>query len=229
MVGYYRTRNVIVDTCPQLCKIATSLVNSALDGRVASSLVEPYVLQSLKAVCEENNLRVEIPPARHWFDIRIENIPINLKVTTGGVDNAFNKTAIYYSLVGREPSGTVNTFDQFYREIVAGEWKALRDPKSEYHYLVIDKTTGGFLFRSLLDIEGLHPNPHNTLQIHWKHEFGRQNIPPTPTRDAGMRILLTCQESIQRYTNSYKLFLDANIPQDVRFPSFKRDNRNGLK
>jgi hypothetical protein len=85
------------------------------DGRIDSIIDEDKYLNGLKDILKTKNpmCKIDIRKARFWYDIRIQNIPINLKLTSGGTDNAFNKKAILYSLSGEEifsASMSVNEF-----------------------------------------------------------------------------------------------------------------------
>ena len=71
------------------------------DGRITSAVKQNEYLNLLEKGLKENHPSLKFehePVARHWWDFRVNGIPINLKLTEGGTDNAFNKTSIIYTI-----------------------------------------------------------------------------------------------------------------------------------
>ena len=101
MVSYKSVVAAIKAVC---AKINLNYVSEE-DGRLLSALKEKEYLNLLIKGLEKHYSDIKIITAkkRGWFDIRIQGIPINLKITAGGTDNAFNKSAIIYSISGEEP------------------------------------------------------------------------------------------------------------------------------
>ena len=83
------------------------------DGRITSAIKEKEYLDILERELKlkDPTIIIERPKERYWYDIRINTIPINLKITTGGTDNAFNKVAIF----GEEPSNKCMNYNQWYK------------------------------------------------------------------------------------------------------------------
>lgn len=217
-MSYPSLRNLILEACPGVTKYLNELSKGDMDGRLASAGLEREVVKILqdhirKEGAEE--VEFEIPKDRHWFDVRIGGIPINIKITNGGTDNAFNKVAVLYSLTGWEPPLKNMNFNQFYHHLLETPWVRERNPLAEYHYLVFHKTTGEFLFRSLLDIEAFQSNPSNILQICWKNELRRPDSQPSHPLDSGIRILKICQKSLKTALESSETFINANIETEV--------------
>ena len=87
------------------------------DGRLTSAVKEKEYLNLLEVGLKANHptVRFEHQPAeRWWWDCRIQGIPINLKLTTGGTDNAFNKVAIIYSITGTEITKKNMNYNTFF-------------------------------------------------------------------------------------------------------------------
>ena len=149
------------------------------DGRSQSANLEAQTLQLLKShLLQMYPLwSIELSKARAFYDLKINGIYINLKLTAGKTaDNSSSKKGIYYSITGQESSypasSNWNTFFKMLQQAKAqGRFKQVRNKTSEYHYLVIHKTTGAVLFKPIFDIHTYKSNPSNDLQIHWNNEF----------------------------------------------------------
>ncbi len=123
--------------------INVSFTTAATDGRISSAMKESEYLTTLKTALPAH-FTIEIAKDRHWYDVRINDIPINLKLTTGGTDNAFNKVALIYTITGVEPAKRNMNFNELWAHLKhkATPKKRTRDRQTEYHYLVVDKSTG---------------------------------------------------------------------------------------
>lgn len=143
------------------------------DGRINSAIMEDKLLEKLQSVLNNSypEIKVDIPTHRFWYDIKIDDIPINLKITSGGTDNAFNKNAIIYSIIGYDLKFFSGSFESLWYKTIIYEKKKVRDKTTEYHYLVFDKSSGRFLLKPIFDIHSYTSNPCNILQINWKNEF----------------------------------------------------------
>ena len=185
------------------------------DGRLVSAVAEKDYLDALETRLKARNaaINVERPKERHWYDVRINGIPINLKITSGGTDNAFNKTAIYYTFTGQEFDKHNMNYNEWFNYILAASKKTKRIHESEYHYLVVDKATGKVLFKSILDIHSYKSNPCNIMQINWKNEFANSEyaIDDSKFIDKQRELLQTVQTSIRKSIESMKAFADADI------------------
>lgn len=195
---YAETIAAIKKVCEKI-NISYSLTG---DGRIVSAVKEKEYLDALvEALKEEDPYTVcEIPKDRHWYDIRINSIPINLKITKGGTDNAFNKVAFLYTLTGVEVKKKNMNMNKWFEQIQTIPHKTERDRHTEYHYLVVDKDTGTVLLKSILDIHTYKSNPANIFQINWKKEF--KNIdyvtPESKYRSALLEMFGTVQKSIRQ-------------------------------
>ena len=195
------------------------------DGRITSTMKEgPF----LEALIQDLNSRhpdwkYEIPKARHWFDISINDLPINLKLTDcASSDNASNKRAFYYSICGALHNYPASSnWNRFWQELTFAKQqqngksvKTIRDPRTEYHYLVVNKKTGAILFKPIFDIKNYYPNPSNEFQIKWGDEFAAIDYYCAPTPEAYQQkiqqLLGTLQKSITEMIKNVQQFAIAD-------------------
>jgi hypothetical protein len=185
------------------------------DGRIVSAIKEKEYLTTLQKSLNITHptFNIEIPKDRFWYDIRINEIPLNLKLTTGGTDNAFNKEAIIYTLSGVGVDKKNMNFCIFWDKCMNCQKKDVRDKSTEYHYLVVNKITGKILIKSILDIHTFKTNPCNIMQINWKNEFNHidYEISDDDFKEKIKQILKTIQTSVKQYISSTQKFADANV------------------
>jgi len=185
------------------------------DGRILSAVKEPEYLECLTKGLSTYYPEIEILQSkkRGWYDIRIGGLPINLKITSGGTDNAFNKTAILFTLSGKEPKKNNMNYNQFLKAITANPIKNQRDRMTEYHYLVVNKQDGAVLFKSILDIHTYKTNPCNNLQINWTHEFAHIDVVTADTKykDKLKSLLHAIQASVKQLITSMTEFAEADL------------------
>ena len=191
--------SAIVEACDTIVVDCTS--DQDVDGRLQSAFKESEYLDKLIMHLSRHFPTLDIirPRARHWYDISIGGIPINLKITNGGTDNAFNKTAIIYSITGTEVKENMN-LNKMRHHLITIPWKSKRELQSEYHYLVLHKTTGQFIIKPIFDIHTFKPNPCNDLQINWTNEFkfDKYSIDDFSWRTKAIELLEVVQISTQR-------------------------------
>jgi hypothetical protein len=212
LVPYKKTYDEIVKACAAI-QIGFEVSE---DGRIESAVKETEYLDKLNDLLIASNPDFWIvrPKARHWYDIKINEIPINLKLTTGGTDNAFNKKAIAYSMSGDDDVPSNTNFDKWFAHLKAMPKKEVRDRASEYHYLVLNKNTGQLLFKSIFDIHSYKSNPCNDMQISWAQEFLNADYKVVSNEDykAKVRELLkTVQRSVKQLIASMNDFASADI------------------
>jgi hypothetical protein len=185
------------------------------DGRLTSALKETEYLHALKTGLLENNptYEIEIPKERYWYDVLINNIPINLKLTTGGTDNAFNKTAIVFTISGQILEKRNMNFNQWYYIVKSCPKKEKRDHKTEYHYLVVNKDSGKVMLKSILDIHTYKSNPCNDLQINWANEFKHIDhyTPDALFTEKIKELLTTVQTSVKQAISGMNEFASATL------------------
>ena len=208
---YAATIAAIKNVCEKI-NISYSLTG---DGRIISAVKEKEYLDALvKGLKEEDPYMVcEVGKDRHWYDIRINGIPINLKITKGGSCNAFQKVGFLYTLTGVEVKKKNMNMNKWFEHIQTMPHKKERDRQTEYHYLAVDKDTGRVLLKSILDIRAYNSNPANIFQIDWKKEF--KNIdyvtPESKYRSALLELFGTVQKSISQAISGMDKFAGADL------------------
>lgn len=199
-------------------KINISFPDNA-DGRITSAIKEDEYIYSLKQLL--NNSYPELvfetqAVKRWWWDFRINNIPFNLKLTTGGRDNALNKVAVLYSIVGKEIKQKNINFNKFFKILKETRYEN-RNHMNEYHYLVVNKKSGEVLIKSIFDIHTYFSNPCNYLQISWANEFKNSKY---KTKDIDIKnkittLITTIQESIIKSISAMNEFANADIHKEI--------------
>ena len=187
------------------------------DGRITSAVKEKPYLDKLEAGLKAKypSFKIIRPKERFWYDIQINTIPINLKLTTGKTDNAFNKRSIVASVSCSDPSITQNTnFNKLYDALKGCAKSKERNPSTEYHYLAVHKNTGSILLKSILDIHSYKPNPSNILQINWDNEFNNIEYACSDFKAKTRELLKTIQTSLKKQYENSKKFIDADIDKD---------------
>lgn len=211
MLSYEETIAAIKAEC---AKINLSYASGG-DGRITSAVKEKEYLDLLEIglITRDPTIRIERPKERHWYDIRINHIPINLKLTTGGTDNAFNKVAILFTLSGTEVTKRNMNYNQFYKTIQETPKKAIRDRATEYHYLAVHKDNGSILLKSILDIHTYKTNPCNDLQINWNNEFAHMDyvVPDSDYQKKVIELLSAIQTSVRQAIAGMKEFAESNL------------------
>jgi hypothetical protein len=145
------------------------------DGRITSAVKENEYLSKLKEALGAQ-FNFEIPKKRAWYDFKVDGIHINLKITDGGADNAFNKNALVFTWGGVVPSKAPGNMNKMLRILKDLPRLEQRDPLTEYYYLVVHKKTGVVLLKSMVDIHTYKDNcAGNVMQINWKSEFEHAN------------------------------------------------------
>jgi hypothetical protein len=204
----------LVDLLKKACnKIKINFYSEVKDGRLVSAIKEKEYLNELgKNLKVDTNIILEYSKDRNWFDFKANNIPFNLKITSGGTDNAFNKNAIIYTLSGNEKFKSNMNFNDFLKELQQLN-KKKRENHLEYHYLAVDKSTGKFIIKSILDIYEYKSNPCNILQINWKKEFENSDhkINDDDYEKKIKELLLTIQTSVKKDVENKKKFVDFNF------------------
>lgn len=188
--------------------------DSEEDGRLDSAVKEKAYFNTFVTHLPPD-FKIDRPKARVWYDIMINGIPINLKLTTGKADNAFNKKGVEATLAGGPDIMTnQNThFNQLYSNLKKHASKE-RNLQTEYHYLVVNKITGDILFKPLLDIHTYKTNPSNIMQIDWKNEFSQIAYKATEHKAKIRELLKVIQSSLKQWYDRSKVFINADIDAD---------------
>jgi adenine-specific DNA-methyltransferase len=209
-ITYEETKEAILEGCSGI-KLKFS---SKRDGRVDSSLREKNLIEYLVKFLKEKfeDFVIDEPQDRCWYDIMINDIPINIKITEGNTaDNAFTKQGILFTVSGKTPETSHMNFNRFAQELEKINKKKSRDLKTEYHYLVFYKNTGEILFKSILDIYQYKSNPSNQLQIHWGNELKHIEYLTNDFLEKIIELLATVQESEKQNAENSKDFREMDI------------------
>ena len=145
------------------------------DGRINSIYDEKTVIRLLETHYGDSYIH-KPRSSRHWYDVKIKSshnywIPCNIKVSTGGTDNALCKKAIVYSLSTLEED-KIPKYMSFNKmiELIEANKNNVRNCHKEYFYIYVDKKDGSIIVRSMCDIQNYVSNPQNWLQINWAKE-----------------------------------------------------------
>ena len=137
-----------------------SLSKSQKDGRINSILNEDEVLKVI-----EQKFEIEIPNVREWADFYIDNIPVNIKITTTQTaDNASSKKGLFYALTGKIYKGN-NSWEHYLKELKEN----IKETDKDYYFLIINKKDNQDIFyNSLKSLNKIVPNGNNLpFQIKW--------------------------------------------------------------
>jgi hypothetical protein len=181
------------------------------DGRLTSAVKETEYLHKLKESLGDL-YTFEFPQKRHWYDFKVDGICINLKITDGGGDNAFNKKALVFTWSGNAPEKAPGNMNKMLGVIKELPRALHRDPLTEYYYLVVHKETGKVLLKSLVDIHTYKDNcAGNVMQIHWNSEFANESY-TAPDRGAKMiELLKVVQTACRKQMKNMSQFVEFNI------------------
>jgi hypothetical protein len=152
----------------------TSFNLANTDGRINSIYDENMIIQILEKHYGDAYVR-RPTQTRHWYDVKIKSqykwIPFNIKVSTGGTDNALCKKAFVYSLstLTEEEIPHAMSFNKMI-ELVEENKNTEREIEKEYYYIYIDKKDGTIMIKSMCDIQYYVANAQNWLQINWSKE-----------------------------------------------------------
>lgn len=218
----------IIEDIRLCCSKMECFLSDIRDGRNQSAIDETPYLAKLEELLVSLGYIVHIPKPesepegtsapkkkktkkiRFWYDISVNGIPINLKLTKcKSRDNALSKTAIHSTLCHKigPLSMNDNKFFEFYRKNI----KFSRNRMTEYHYLVVNKENGEVLLKSILDIHTYKSNPSNGLQIDWGHEFKHREYVCSDHVEKGKELIETFQKSVRGRFEGSREFADADI------------------
>ncbi len=191
-----KTQNKLEKICKYLKKSNLCLSSNQNDGRINSILNEDEILKQI-----EKKFDIDVPMQRNWADFYIDNIPINIKVTTTKTaDNASSKSGVYYALTGEIYQGN-NQWDNYLKKLK----KNIKDTTKDYYFLVISKDdTSEIFINSLKNITTLQPNGNNLpFQIKWCEN---KTLNPKSFNQTKKLLLGTMGQSIKLRADAYISF-----------------------
>jgi len=181
------------------------------DGRITSAVKESEYLHKLKEALGVQ-FNFEIPHKRHWYDFKVDGIHINLKITDGGCDNAFNKKAFIFTWGGQVPLKAPGNMNNMLRVLRDLPRITKRDPLTEYYYLTVHKETGRTLLKSLVDIHMYKDNcAGNVMQINWNSEFENEAYTATDRGAKMIELLKTVQTACRKQAGNMAQLLAFNV------------------
>ena len=180
------------------------------DGRINSLYDENMVIRILQE--QYGNSYIQKPESsRNWYDVKIKAskywIPCNIKVSTGGTDNALCKKALVYSL-STLPEDKIPKSMSFNKmiDLIEQNKNNNRNILKEYYYIYVDKKDGTVMIKSLCDIQNYVSNPQNWLQINWAKEkqftLENTNIELADLDTSYIRVRSILGDSLQKLINS---------------------------
>lgn len=214
MTTYFN--KVKMDTLEAIRQAASTVIISYShdeDGRITSAVKEKEFLTKLRDALGPQ-FKFEINPPRAFWDFSVNGIRIDLKLTKMKTsDNSFNKKSFMFTWSGVEPPKKDGNMNDVLNFIKAQPRAEKRDPLTEYHYLVVDKETGGVLLKSLVDIHTYKINcaPGNIMQINWNNELNNKDY-IAPDRGAKMlELMKLIQESCRKMCDNMNEFVNYDI------------------
>ena len=132
----------------------------------------------------EKNYDIEIPRHRAWADFFIDEIPINIKITTTETaDNASSKNGLYYALTGKIYVGNTS-WHSFLKSLKEN----MAETDNDYYFLIINKKDSNDVFyNSLKRLNKVQPNGNNLpFQIKWNEN----RTPKDRTFEEAKKLLL---------------------------------------
>lgn len=211
------TYSEIIQAIQEECGKINIQYSNEGDGRITSAVKEKPYLDKLEEGLKSKypSLKIVRPKERFWYDIQIDTLAINLKLTTGKTDDAFNKRSVVATVGCSNPTISQNTnFNKLYDALKGCAKTSERNKATEYHYLAIHKTTGAILLKSILDIHSYKSNPSNTLQINWDNEFKHIDYVCGDYRAKIRELLKTIQTSLRKQYENNRKFIEADIDTD---------------
>jgi len=152
------------------------------EDRIVNALLERYGSEI-----------VEVPPSRHWWDIKLFQQPYQIKSSEmTRPDNLSSKLALVYALTNRNPDDFKDSWQYFYDALINHKEDLGRD----YFYIVHDKRDGTVHLQSIRTLARLKPNGSNLpFQIKWEDNL----IPVERTFDENYEFLISVfKESVRK-------------------------------
>lgn len=166
--------------------LSTAAINK--DGRVNSSILENIVSNNIcnnlqiKEMLNTNNIRIEIPKEREWYDFCIVSnissasnvfIPVNIKISAlKTADNVSSKKGLYYACTGIIPGNLdFEGIKQDENRLITNKWTdfydklyhdADKNTDADYYFLIVNKNNNTDIFyTSLKTLDNAVPNGNN--------------------------------------------------------------------
>ncbi len=148
------------------------------DGRINSITNEKSIIEIVKKFCLENDIDIDIPTDRHWYDIALTIsdqemgeifVPINIKITNldnNSADNASSWKGLFWTFYNELD---VSNFEKMFNIIKNTKFSSIEEIENDYYYLVVGKgTQSKVFFNSIKQLPKVVKNSNNLpFQIKW--------------------------------------------------------------
>lgn len=203
---------VLKEVVDYLSKADFQLVTTGQDGRLSSSQSERHVVQLLQNSNRWNvfSPNVERGNNRTWYDVRIDNFYVDIKISACKTsDNTNAKKAIYYFLTGKPPEQVSNTESKFFQEMRKHESP---DENRDYYYLIINKNDLSDVFA--VNLKGLPHTSPNGRNLPFQSNWGKCRTPENRNwRDARDFLLSAWAKSIRKAIDGHRKGMMAHYPE----------------
>tara|TARA_B100000131_G_scaffold316848_2_gene357691 strand:+ start:1712 stop:2359 length:648 start_codon:yes stop_codon:yes gene_type:complete len=162
----------------QISKI--TVCESNRDGRLNSIKDEKTLIDKIKQIATNSKeFEVYEPPPRHWYDLMVNGIPIQIKSSSGKTDNWSSKKSLLWALSDlsmEEIDAIVNRPKVIQKKL--GSISCVKNGSyRDMDILCIDKNTGKVHHKTLCSLSKLISNGSNLpFQIPWKANLKSQPV-----------------------------------------------------
>jgi len=140
------------------------------DGRINSIKDEETIIKFLKDKLGDD--RIEEPPPRCWYDIKIDGEPIQIKSSSGKTDNWSSAGALLWCLTDMSYDEIGNNPKAPSVHKIIGKKAKTINPDSKprgMRIILLDKNSGKLSLHRLEGLSHLVPNGNNLpFQVPWK-------------------------------------------------------------
>ena len=173
-----QNNNPILNLLKQVSKI--TVCQSSADGRLNSIKDEETLIDKIKQIATNSKeFEVYEPPPRHWYDLMVNGIPIQIKSSSGQTDNWSSKKSLLWALSDlsmQEIDAIVNRHKVIQEKL--GSISFVKNGSyRDMDIFCIDKNTGKVHHKTLCSLIRLTPNGSNLpFQIPWKANLLSQPV-----------------------------------------------------
>lgn len=184
-------------------RIASSSLSS--DGRDTSKSGEDVVKDEIEKLVLPNSMEEEFAKPRHWYDYRMDLLPINIKISTGiNADNAGSKLGVYVACTGHFPDNDPH-MPKYFEMLKNGiDNPAANINDVDYVYLVFNRKTQHIHWIGARQLVVLQPNGKNQpYQINWSENI----VPVDRDLESARKFLLSSfYESLRKASEPLIIF-----------------------
>ena len=162
-----------------------TVCQSSADGRLNSIKDEETLIDKINQIATNSKeFEVYEPPPRHWYDLMVNGIPIQIKSSSGQTDNWSSKKSLLWALSDlsmQEIDATANRHKVIQEKLGSISSGIVKNGSyRDMDILCIDKNTGKVHHKTLCSLIRLTPNGSNLpFQIPWKANLLSQPVTRT--------------------------------------------------